>query len=508
MNLQSGNTELPADWVDAARADPEWALDKAMELHDSGCAEASIPLLRAALQSHPRHARLWQTAGVIHRALEDFEAARAEFVEAARLAPSDAKIAYGLAQVSMEVGLPAFELFERARMLAPANGGLLRGRAAAQLAEGRAAAAVSDLDTILKMSPLWLDGHETLSRIRYMMGQGTGSTASLERALASEPRQISLWTSLIDTLIEIERFADADAAINRARAVLPDATALLLQEAICASELGDTARADRLFEMIRHRPEMAIAVRHIRHLLRTGRADAAATRIEPLLSHAEAEQIWPYASIAWRLTADRRWQWLEGDPRLIGVYDLGVTAGDLAALAQRLRMLHVSRTHPLGQSVRGGTQTDGPLFARGEPEIRALRRVIVDTVRSHRDSLPALDPRHPFLRHRPEQIRFTGSWSVKLGGSGHHNNHLHPQGWLSSVFYVAIPDSAQLGPMPAGWLTLGVPPMELGLDLKPFRQVEPQAGRLVLFPSLMWHGTMPFADGERLTVAFDVAGRA
>ena len=29
--------------------------------------------------------------------------------------------------------------------------------------------------------------------------------------------------------------------------------------------------------------------------------------------------------------------------------------------------------------------------------------------------------------------------------------------------------------------------------------------RLVLFPSWMWHGTVPFADGERLTVAFDVA---
>ena len=30
-------------------------------------------------------------------------------------------------------------------------------------------------------------------------------------------------------------------------------------------------------------------------------------------------------------------------------------------------------------------------------------------------------------------------------------------------------------------------------------------GRLALFPSTMWHGTVPFADGERLTIAFDVA---
>ena len=39
----------------------------------------------------------------------------------------------------------------------------------------------------------------------------------------------------------------------------------------------------------------------------------------------------------------------------------------------------------------------------------------------------------------------------------------------------------------------------------PARLVEPAPGRLVLFPSWLWHGTRPFGDGERLTVAFDVA---
>ena len=56
-----------------------------------------------------------------------------------------------------------------------------------------------------------------------------------------------------------------------------------------------------------------------------------------------------------------------------------------------------------------------------------------------------------------------------------------------------------------GWLKLGEPQAELGLGLAPFRTVEPKAGRLVLFPSTMWHGTIPFAAGERMTVAFDVA---
>ena len=37
------------------------------------------------------------------------------------------------------------------------------------------------------------------------------------------------------------------------------------------------------------------------------------------------------------------------------------------------------------------------------------------------------------------------------------------------------------------------------------RAIQPKPGRLVLFPSYMWHGTIPFhADAVRTTIAFDV----
>ena len=36
------------------------------------------------------------------------------------------------------------------------------------------------------------------------------------------------------------------------------------------------------------------------------------------------------------------------------------------------------------------------------------------------------------------------------------------------------------------------------------RVIQPKEGRLVLFPSYMWHGTIPFSSGERLTAPFDV----
>jgi hypothetical protein len=77
-------------------------------------------------------------------------------------------------------------------------------------------------------------------------------------------------------------------------------------------------------------------------------------------------------------------------------------------------------------------------------------------------------------------------------------------GWISSALYVALPPSPQLGAPPAGWIRFGAPPPELGLELPSYQDVEPRPGRLVLFPSTMWHRTLPFESGERLVVAFDV----
>jgi hypothetical protein len=102
-------------------------------------------------------------------------------------------------------------------------------------------------------------------------------------------------------------------------------------------------------------------------------------------------------------------------------------------------------------------------------------------------------------------VRFSGSWSVRLRDAGFHVNHVHPQGWISSALYVALPASEDGRDPHAGWLTLGEPPRGLIPQTLQGRYIEPKPGRLVLFPSWMWHGTVPFPSGERLTVAFDVA---
>ena len=79
-------------------------------------------------------------------------------------------------------------------------------------------------------------------------------------------------------------------------------------------------------------------------------------------------------------------------------------------------------------------------------------------------------------------------------------DHVHPQGWLSSAYYVELPEAAESR---EGWLKFGEPGVRIdGCAAEHF--VQPECGLLVLFPSYFWHGTVPFHEGGRLTAAFDV----
>jgi hypothetical protein len=76
-------------------------------------------------------------------------------------------------------------------------------------------------------------------------------------------------------------------------------------------------------------------------------------------------------------------------------------------------------------------------------------------------------------------------------------------GWLSSAFYVALPAAVADGHQ--GWLQFDQPGIRTQPPLGPQRFVRPEPGLLVLFPSYMWHGTVPFSGDEpRLTIAFDL----
>ena len=144
----------------------------------------------------------------------------------------------------------------------------------------------------------------------------------------------------------------------------------------------------------------------------------------------------------------------------------------------------------MGQSLRHGSQTQRSLIDYPDPEIQGFFRAIDAPIRAH---IAAIGETGGYA--------VNGAWSVRLNRQGHHLDHVHPEGWLSSAFYIRLPK----GQGREGWIKFGEPGIPTSPKLKAEYWIEPEPGMLVLFPSGMWHGTAPFSgDGTRLTCAFDL----
>ncbi len=210
---------------------------------------------------------------------------------------------------------------------------------------------------------------------------------------------------------------------------------------------------------------------------------------------------------AWRMQGDPRYGDLYDYARFVSYARLDTPEGwpsleaYLADLKPALMRLHAFTAHPIGQSLRHGSQTQQDLGRATDPIVRAFFQAVDGPIRRHIAGLG--EGADPLRRRIADRFRFSGAWSVNLRPNGFHVDHVHPKGWLSSALYVDLPKAVDTGQ--EGWLKFGEPGVPTAAPLAAEYALKPQAGMLALFPSYMWHGTIPFGgDQPRLTIAFDV----
>ena len=423
--------------------------------------------------------------------------------EAVTRFPGDAMLAFFRAQTCYELGLPAVSLFQQAQTLDPFNLQTSRNLALAQISEGAADQAATLLKRLLGEHPGWLDGHKALATLNWTTGDTAHFTDHLGPACRAQPGNSALWLAWFGNLAQARDWPGAVAVLDEAERHLGTTPALQVSRLFVAVE-SNAAEAATLIEATAHMRGDVSSLCRIRHALRQG--DPARAEAEALTQTGgpSAMLYWPYLSLAWRLQGNERAQWLDQPERLIQSLDSGISAAELTELAELLRGLHTAAAPYLEQSVRLGTQTDRSVLLRHEAPLQQAKARLLGLIRDYVAALPPPDPAHPLLGAPRGDLLIEGSWSVRLTRQGHNVPHTHAMGWLSTAFYVALPNASQLGAAPAGHIAFGTPPPELGLTLPPYCTLAPAQGRLAVFPSTMWHSTVPFDDGERLVIAFDI----
>jgi uncharacterized protein (TIGR02466 family) len=530
---------------------PEYRSNLAQLLASSGRGEEAVQQYSEALRCDGRYrpARLGlaRTANQLGRHVEAESQARALLAVGSR--DAEAWSALGAALEGLGRGREAREALQRAVAVEPRYAVARSNLAAMLCREERAAEALEQVEAAGRLGTLTPRLALTQARALMLLDRYTEAEAVLSRLVDGRPGDLDA-QYLLAQLRHVRGDEDFAAALREAAARRDADPAIGMMHADVLRRAGHSADAERIVrELIaRHgdRPqlqsslatilheqgrsteavafaaaavaalpgEVAVVENYVAALLSAGEAARAVPVIEQQRASAPLDQRW----ITYRIDAARQLgeplfeEWCDVQ-RLVRPFDLPAPPGFAsieefnAALRPVIEARHAQHHHPLDQSLRLGTQTSRGLLEDGEPLVAAFRRALVEPLAEYQAAI-GHDPRHPLLARNLAPARLVGCWSVRLRRGGHHVNHIHPEGWISSAYYLAVPAEVEDPLARSGWIKFGEPrfPMPGG---EPLRYVQPRAGRLVLFPSYLWHGTTPIrGDEPRMTLAFDAVPSA
>ena len=543
--LDEAETAL-ARAVALAPRSAEIRTNRALLMSARGQSEQALAELERALTLEPRlrAARLALSRLCNESRKYAAAAVHARKLIAANEKDSEAWSALGTALFGTRRNAEARQAFERAAALSPDYGAARYNLATVLCEEERAEEALAQANAARRLG---VDHRElSLTRAKALIQLDRFDEAEKELLATLAPRPDDVDCQFLLAQLRHIR-GDSDFARGFREAAQQTGAALYLRAAHAATlqQGGDLAGAERLLrELLQEsgsdprvltplglllqeqgRPAEAAGFARVAAAVRPDDAGAAENLVSALLSMGEARETlpiierfrtaWPHdlrwvtyrADAARQLNEGLFGEWCDVE-HLVRVYDLEPPAGFHsidefhAALRPELESRHRQASHPLHQSMRNGTQSSRGLLADSSPAVAAFLKAVEAPIAAYQRDV-GRDPAHPLLGRNAGPARLIGCWSVRLRRSGFHVNHIHPRGWLSSAYYVSVPAEAADPGLRGGWIKFGEPRFAAP-HATPRRFVQPKPGRLVLFPSYLWHGTVPLRDDEtRLTVAFD-----
>ena len=540
--------ELFAQAMKIAPRDPLYAFNQGLALTRLGRLSEAEAALRAAVKNKQDFTEaLFELGALLHRS-EQLEEAEKHFRHILRVMPAHvhAKLALGAVLVDAkrpteaeaplrralnEAAEPrlkaqlylqlaqclrrqrkdeeALEALDKAQSLFPALPNLALHRAETLQNLERFDEAVAVFEGEIARRPADAALHHDFNALLFQLGRSDKFLQSYERA----PQSRELLMGKAFFLTHEKRFAEAHTIYAGLQARDPNDPVAATCTANALSMMNRHGEALAGFETViaRHGGNADLYRRAAEPALLSGDPQKAAWLCDQALVHSPRDGgALAILSIASRILEDGRDEALNGYDTLIRSFDLEPPDGfsDMqsfnAELNAELDRLHPETREFINQSLRGGTQTPEHLFPAGLPLVTGLKQRIDEAVARYIAELGE-DPAHPLLSRRARDFRYAGSWSSRLRDCGFHVNHIHHEGWISSCYYVAVPEAVKDESAKQGWIKFGEPALEIALKNPVRRTIQPVPGKLILFPSYMWHGTVPFRDkAARTTIAFDV----
>jgi len=408
---------------------------------------STLRILDAARSSHAGNPEVWRLWAVALFRAKRYRHAVAAFDEACARHPDHLPtvISFGDAALTMGRADRAIEIFGHALTLDPSHRAAAYGRADAARVLHRYREAAEGYRALLA------DGAEE-PRALVGLGASLEGVGDLEAALAAFGRALDL--------------GPADPAATRA-----DIAALLIR----LGRVGDAF--EPIDAVLRDDPgnRRALSLKVVA-LGRSGNVDAARRLmgIDTLVA-------------------------LKALPLPEGYADIDAFNRDLVAAVEA----HPTLAAPRPEMPMSHGRKTGNLSPGDAPVLDALRAALTQALETHVAAVR--QDGHPYLDAMPAKWRFS-LWANILSRQGEIGAHIHPAAWFSGAYYAEMPDGPSDPVAKPGWIEIGRPKDALAGDDWPItRFLESKVGHLALFPSYLYHRTVPFSGrGQRVSFGFDV----
>ena len=157
---------------------------------------------------------------------------------------------------------------------------------------------------------------------------------------------------------------------------------------------------------------------------------------------------------------------------------------------------------PSGKTTINGYGTTGNLSEKVLPQLTEFQKIINIELSNFYNNFK--DEKCNFIKEWPKKF-YIDSWSNILTNQGHNISHIHPSGWISGVFYLKVPKNLQSNEGGIEFSLKGDDFLSDEKDNIPKIEMLPKEGDIVIFPSSLYHKTIPFNSNEqRMCIAFDI----
>ena len=158
---------------------------------------------------------------------------------------------------------------------------------------------------------------------------------------------------------------------------------------------------------------------------------------------------------------------------------------------------------PKNYTTKGGFRTIPDLFSNSSKNLKVLQNILQDELKTFKEEYK--NTGIGTIENWPKKIKLS-AWYVRLLKEGYQTAHIHSNGWVSGVLYLKTIRSPieKEGAIEFGLHGYDYPLLN---DNYPKRIYQPEDGDIVLFPSSLFHQTVPVKQNvERCVIAFDLVG--